>query len=154
MGSSKQTHCINGHEFTPENTYIMPLPGKHYKERVCITCKKSRARVWHQQNKKSHLKSKREQVYGRGAWQYYKDQLEKQNHRCAVCSGHQSEFKHAFAQDHNHQTGELRGLLCGNCNQALGKLKENPVTIAAALDYVLKWNSKTSEVETCLQTSQ
>ena len=35
-----QTHCIHGHEFTPENTYLSDC-GKH---RHCIQCGKKRGR--------------------------------------------------------------------------------------------------------------
>jgi hypothetical protein len=33
---ARQTHCIHGHEFTPENTYIGPTKG----DRQCRTCKR------------------------------------------------------------------------------------------------------------------
>ena len=149
MGSKLQTHCKRGHEFNAENTYFMPKEPPQCIERVCLICKKIRAKDWHEKNKLQHRRSMRENMYGVGAWQHYKDQLEKQDHRCAICNTHQSELVHALAQDHDHTTGELRGLLCGFCNRAIGNLKENPVTIASALDYVLNWKNKTSEVTLC-----
>lgn len=36
-----RTHCINGHEFTPENVY-MPKDGKRY----CRTCRRARVRAY------------------------------------------------------------------------------------------------------------
>lgn len=39
----KKTHCINGHEFTPENTYHRQRPGKQ-PERDCRTCRKATTR--------------------------------------------------------------------------------------------------------------
>jgi hypothetical protein len=38
---AKQTHCIRGHEFTPENTYIHKSRGV----RVCKTCHRERNRA-------------------------------------------------------------------------------------------------------------
>lgn len=38
--------------------------------------------------------------------------------------------------DHDHATGKVRGLLCHNCNRALGLLHDNPVTINNALEYL------------------
>jgi hypothetical protein len=35
------THCVNGHEFTPENTYFRPNGW-----RVCQTCRKRNDREW------------------------------------------------------------------------------------------------------------
>lgn len=46
--------------------------------------------------------------------------FEKQNGCCAICGKHQSEFAKTLGIDHNHQTGKIRGLLCYNCNRALG----------------------------------
>lgn len=43
-----------------------------------------------------------------------------QNGCCAICGKHQSEFKTRLAVDHSHKTGQVRGLLCTNCNTKLG----------------------------------
>lgn len=39
--------------------------------------------------------------------------------------------------DHDHKTGETRGVLCQSCNLALGHLHDDPVVAAAALRYLL-----------------
>lgn len=36
LGTAGQTHCRNGHEYTPENTYIVRAPD--YVRRKCRTC--------------------------------------------------------------------------------------------------------------------
>jgi hypothetical protein len=38
--------------------------------------------------------------------------------------------------DHCHDSGRVRGLLCGGCNTALGLLQESPERIAALLVYL------------------
>ena len=38
--------------------------------------------------------------------------------------------------DHDHKTGVVRGLLCSNCNTAIGFLKNSPQIIRAAADYL------------------
>ncbi|KKK77559.1 hypothetical protein LCGC14_2852360, partial [marine sediment metagenome] len=57
---------------------------------------------------------------------------------CAICGKHQSEFKRALDVDHDHKTKVIRGLLCSNCNIAIGKLKDNPVLLRKAADYLEK----------------
>ena len=38
--------------------------------------------------------------------------------------------------DHNHATGELRGLVCYRCNTALGKFGDSIVTLQSAIKYL------------------
>jgi len=38
--------------------------------------------------------------------------------------------------DHNHTTGEFRGVLCNGCNRALGLFKDNEEVVKTALEYL------------------
>jgi Recombination endonuclease VII len=40
--------------------------------------------------------------------------------------------------DHCHTTGKIRGLLCGNCNSALGLIKENIPSMENMIAYIKK----------------
>ena len=51
---------------------------------------------------------------------------------CEVCGGHTTKM----AVDHCHTRNKVRGLLCGNCNTALGLLKEDPARITRLLEYL------------------
>ena len=45
--------------------------------------------------------------------------------------------------DHDHATGQVRDLLCHNCNRALGLLQDSIKTVEAALNYLKKWKRVT-----------
>lgn len=86
--------------------------------------------------RRHHLKSK----YGITPEQY-DALLDAQQGVCAVCR--RPETKHnqhgpcRLAVDHCHSTGRVRGLLCSECNTALGKLGDDPVRLRRALDYLV-----------------
>jgi len=67
-----------------------------------------------------------------------------QNGVCAVCRQPQHERQYgklaALHIDHNHETKKVRGLLCGNCNRALGMLQEDPLRIEALARYIRETN--------------
>jgi hypothetical protein len=55
-----------------------------------------------------------------------------QDGRCAVCGG----AVEKLCIDHDHDTGVVRGLLCSPCNIGLGHLKDDPVRLLAAVEYL------------------
>ncbi len=55
---------------------------------------------------------------------------------CAICGVHQFELKRKLDLDHDHETKTIRGLLCGNCNRGIGNLKDSPVLLRRAADYL------------------
>jgi ATP-dependent 26S proteasome regulatory subunit len=63
----------------------------------------------------------------------------KQNNRCAICNRTQQErvkLAKELAVDHNHETNEIRGLLCNPCNRAIGMMKEDPELLEKAASYL------------------
>lgn len=52
---------------------------------------------------------------------------------CAICNK-QSDKK--LAVDHDHDTGEVRGLLCGACNRGIGLLKDDAQILHKAIEYL------------------
>jgi len=59
---------------------------------------------------------------------------------CAICGVHQKDLKYRLHVDHNHTTGQVRGLLCRMCNTLLGNCKEDIITLQAASNYINYWS--------------
>jgi hypothetical protein len=66
----------------------------------------------------------------------YEKMLESQLFCCLGCGLHQNELDKKLNVDHNHETGAIRGLLCGNCNRALGLIKDNVKTLTNLCKYL------------------
>lgn len=64
----------------------------------------------------------------------YQVLFEQQNGVCAICK--ETESYRMLAVDHNHETNKVRGLLCGNCNRALGLFRDSPSLLQIAKEYV------------------
>jgi hypothetical protein len=66
----------------------------------------------------------------------FNELLSLQDNKCGICEAHSSQFKKSFHVDHNHETGKIRGLLCTNCNTAIGLLNENPILFTKATEWI------------------
>ena len=69
---------------------------------------------------------------------------QEQTGECAICgetialfSEKGSDVQIAFV-DHDHETGEVRGLLCRGCNYGLGNFKDSEERLISAIKYLDK----------------
>lgn len=53
---------------------------------------------------------------------------------CAICGV--SAGSRRLCVDHDHKTGKIRGILCGNCNSGLGRFKDDPELLRKAAQYL------------------
>jgi hypothetical protein len=67
--------------------------------------------------------------------EHYEQMFADQRGVCAIC-GLPPEPNRRLAVDHCHATGAVRGLLHSGCNLALGNLRDDPVLLRAAADYL------------------
>ncbi len=58
--------------------------------------------------------------------------FEVQHGKCAICN----KTKKLLHVDHCHETGKVRGLLCYNCNNGLGRFKDNIEFLKTAINYL------------------
>lgn len=64
----------------------------------------------------------------------YELMLREQGGVCSIC-GQNNDGKR-LAVDHDHKTKRVRGLLCGNCNNGLGRFQDAAALLRAAADYL------------------
>jgi hypothetical protein len=57
--------------------------------------------------------------------------------KCQIC-GRSSNPKKKLCIDHNHRTGEIRGVLCDRCNRSIGLLNDHPAHMLKAIYYLEK----------------
>ena len=119
-----KTHCPKGHEYDEDNTYISR------NKRHCKKC----ALVNHE--------TRRFKKYG-VTKEWYEEATSTQENRCGICN---REFVNTPHIDHNHATGEVRGLLCYSCNGAIGQFQEDITVLKNAIAYLEKF-SKTTPAE-------
>ena len=64
--------------------------------------------------------------------------LASQGNGCPICLKPIvfGERKNNFHIDHDHQTGEVRGILCETCNPGLGKFDDDPARVAMGIEYL------------------
>src|ERR1039458_4294576 len=69
----------------------------------------------------------------------HKQMFISQNGKCAICF---EVFTHSkdVCVDHNHNTNQIRQLLCRNCNLMIGHSRENSQILSNGIDYLNKWN--------------
>jgi hypothetical protein len=110
----------------------------------------ARARAWYYENREDQLVKMRAKYqaekYDRAAsarlkrfgltQEGFDSLLVEQGGGCAICGSTKAGGRGGFAVDHCHETGRVRGLLCANCNNGLGRFKDDPVRLYAAIDYL------------------
>lgn len=55
-----------------------------------------------------------------------------QGDKCPICRE-----REATVVDHCHTNGHVRGLLCKQCNGAIGMLRDDPINMLRAVEYLL-----------------
>jgi len=109
-----------------------------WKERLCGSKDRNKyAREYRKKNPLAVKNNALKSAFGITIDDYF-DMLEKQCGGCAICGTDKpgkGRFKY-FAVDHCHETNKIRGLLCNDCNTALGLFKDRLDLLDAAKQYL------------------
>lgn len=136
------TVCGQSKELSEFYNYKATKDGKMYR---CKSCDSKSRKKWKETNPERSYQSQRERnlkhKYGITLAEY-KCMLDKQHGCCAICAVKENNASFGvnktlnFAVDHCHTTGKVRGLLCNQCNRALGMLNDDIKLVIKALDYL------------------
>ena len=70
----------------------------------------------------------------------YEEIAAHQNHVCWICREEEKTKRRRLHVDHDHKTGEIRGLLCVKCNSGLGGFRDSPELLERAIEYLRVFN--------------
>lgn len=118
---------------------------------LCRDCLNAKTRAWAAENPsrydEQHRRSTLLRKYGITPEQY-DEMWAAQDGRCAICRRPPQRGRELLDIDHDHETGDVRGLLCWPCNSGLGSLGDDVERVRAALAYLeraLPLSAPTSE---------
>lgn len=107
-----------GYNSRCKKCHIKKVQGSYTKEEIKV------------KNKKNNLKKKYNLTL-----EVYEQMKIDQDYCCFICSE-----RVELVVDHNHTTGEVRKLLCRNCNSGISMFRENPEFLQRAKEYVSSQN--------------
>jgi DNA-directed RNA polymerase subunit RPC12/RpoP len=102
---------------------------KGTKDGLQYECKKCRASVNATYDRAAYH---RKRAYGITLTEY-EGMAFSQDWKCAICG---SKTEKDLLVDHNHDTGQVRGLLCHTCNTGIGYLKDSTAVLRGAIEYL------------------
>ena len=101
----------------------------------CKPCASIISKKWYRDHPEKSREKQLKYCYGITLEQYNKLYIE-QNGCCLICGKHQNELKKKLHVDHNHTTGEVRGLLCQKCNFLISQADEDINILLKAIKYL------------------
>jgi hypothetical protein len=93
------------------------------------------AAAWRAANPDANRRNSLKRLYGISI-ETFDEMLSAQNSSCAICGTADPGGKGQFHVDHCHATGEVRALLCSQCNVGLGSFSDNPERLMQAASYL------------------
>lgn len=143
--------CVTCGVEKPLERFAKRKKSRDGRRHTCKDCQNKCSRRWNKKNsrKRRETEEKRREdparkAYRRGWMLETKYNMtleafdalsEAQGHVCKICG--EPEAPHLFV-DHDHVTGEVRGLLCNKCNAGLGMFRDCPEHLENAAEYLRK----------------
>lgn len=136
--------CTRCNESKPLSEFPMQktLKGSAYPHSRCRSCRREQCKDW----AKTHQgkAAKRRGILRREfrmSEAEYEQMHDAQGGVCAICQRPETKVHRdgsvcRLSVDHDHTSGDVRGLLCSKCNVGLGSFEDSPEALRRAADYI------------------
>ena len=116
----------------------------------CKECDKAARKAYVESNKdKTKLSDRKYHLSKYGLTiESYNAMFVAQEGKCLGCGKHQTELSRQLVVDHCHKTSKVRGLLCWQCNSALGCIQDNTETLTNLIKYLDNSRSVDNQTDT------
>lgn len=135
--------CNKCNEFKPVSSFFKEASSKRGYRYACKDCEAPRFKKYRKDNQvkvsATRLKWRRTTAYNFPP-ELFDERFNEQGQACAICKSPDAGGRGAFHADHDHDSSQPRGVLCHNCNVALGNFKDNPEILQAAIEYLNKYS--------------
>lgn len=121
-------------------------PKSTNKGHLCRPCAVERTMRWVKANPERFFFNQMKSKYGIEKEEYLQ-KLVSQGGLCKICLEPETDIDKRTGRvknlsiDHNHETGQIRGLLCRKCNTSLGLLREDKKIIQNMINYIDEHNN-------------
>ena len=137
--------CYRCKETKPIKEFYSDLSKTGGRNYECKECTKARVKKNHDPEKARDRHYRR--AYGISLADFNRMVLA-QGNRCACCGTDEPGGRHnVWNVDHDHTTGDVRQLLCKDCNLVLGIVEDSPEHLQRLIEYVLKHSPHNSSVD-------
>lgn len=131
-------YCADCDKAKPLSSFSQRKDAPDGRSFYCKECAAKRDKAYQSKRKASSWR----RHYGISEHTYW-EMFEEQGGVCAIC-GQPETWTHKgtpahLAVDHDHATGQVRGLLCHRCNTALARFNDDIARFESAVCYLRKW---------------
>jgi hypothetical protein len=120
--------CVGCQAHLPKTSFRKHWAAKNGLSTWCKICSKERSEKYREGRTRAKLRK-----YGLTP-EDYQDLVKQQENCCAICRTN----NYPLVIDHNHETNQVRGLLCSYCNTGLGFFRDRPELLNLASNYLFE----------------
>jgi hypothetical protein len=139
------SNCTKCKKQLPAASFYVHKRRKEGLSANCKECTKSSRREYTKRNSDNPEHRRKKKKWYDTAW--HKNCLLKHNvtqeeydflagKGCAICGGLPTGIRKRYSFDHDHVTGNFRGLLCAKCNSGIGFLNDSVDFLQKAIEYL------------------